>query len=65
MSNDKPNEVVLNDRTDKDLRSPTSVNETDKTKQAKVTSDIIKASNETQDASLRKVTMLDIIDYYN
>ncbi|CAB3988824.1 Hypothetical predicted protein [Paramuricea clavata] len=54
MSNDKLNEAVLNDRTDKDLRSPISVNETDKTKQAKVTSDIIKASNETQDASLRK-----------
>ncbi|CAB4003638.1 Hypothetical predicted protein [Paramuricea clavata] len=39
---------------DNNLRSPTSVKDTEETKQAKVTSDIIKTSNETEDASLRK-----------
>jgi hypothetical protein len=65
MSNDKPNEVILNDQMDNTLRSPTSAKDTEETKQAKATSDIIKTSNETEDASLRKVTLLDIINYYN
>ncbi|CAB4001568.1 Hypothetical predicted protein [Paramuricea clavata] len=57
MSNDKPNDIILNDRTYNNLRSPPqSVEEIDKIKQEKLTSDIIKTSNdaETQDASLRK-----------
>ncbi len=67
MSNDKPNGVTLNDRTDNDLRSPTAptpVKENDKTQQAKVTRDIT-TSNETEAASLRKVTLINILNYYN
>ena len=61
MPNDKPDATILNnDRNENhftDLRSP-SVKEKDKTKKAKVTSDI-KTYNETEDAqdvSIRKVT---------
>ena len=60
MSNDKSKAVILNDRKNKILRSPTSVKET---KQAKVTSDV--KGIETKTASLRKVTLLDILNYYN
>ena len=55
MSNDKPNVALPDDRSNNDLRSPPSGEETDIKKQAKVTCDV-KASNQTDDALLRKVS---------
>ena len=64
MQNGKPDAALLNkvrmENHLTDLRSPTSVQEKDKTNKAKATSDI-KTSNETEDAqdvSIRKVTLL-------
>ena len=49
MSNDKANVALPNDRSNNDLRSPPSGEETDMKKQPKVTCDV-KASNQTDDA---------------
>ena len=63
MSSDKPLTVIHDQKTDIDLRSPTSFKGTNKTKQAKAVGDV-NITNETKDSLIQKVILLDIHQFY-